>query len=125
MTTEVTAPWIMFGGGYGTDSGRRNQELIDARLHGHYDALFDEELRDRYKRSGIDAVFFVWSIVDPKEPARRYFRRRKPSSWGGQGEHGLHVEGDFPDEGLIGDELNVWLGNNVREVMRSWKHLKP
>lgn len=118
--------WIHFGAGYGTTDSTRNEQLMASPSSGNYDIVLDHELRDRFQRSGVDEVFFVWSIVDSDEQPRRSLRRRNPASWGGDSASGLYVEADFPDDPSrpIGPDLERWLSCHIREVLLSWKQLK-
>ena len=120
-------PWLEFGMGVETSDHIRTQWLLNQYFGRVDDLAHDDELRQRYQRAGIDAVFLSWSILDPAvEPRRVYRRKESPSDWGDDdSQNGLYVEASFPDRPeLTKDELDEYLGREARRVMESWRRLK-
>lgn len=124
----ASTPWLVWGRGFEVRDRARSDELQLAYFARVDDLVYDEVLHDRYRRSGVDAVFFSYSITNATVPSRIAPRRKiNPSEWGDdESATGLYVEASFPDQpGMSPNELDTWLAEQIRAVLEAWRKLRP
>jgi hypothetical protein len=111
--------WLAWGVGFELSDVGRRTGLQQEYLRLVDDLAYDEELRQRYGRSGVDAMLLTYAITDPRTPRRRVHRRRtSPSEWGATGAGGMIVHLSFPDRPELGLEaLDAYLAVEIRRVL--------
>jgi hypothetical protein len=124
---EPPTPWLTLGFGWEMRDRDRVEQLIGRRDRVQTEAVADDEtLRDRYRRSGIDAVLLTLAIVDPIDDLRRTIRRpMAPASWGApEYERGMFIEASVhDDQSYAGPLFDQWLAQQVRAVLEGWQKL--
>ncbi len=114
------------GAGFELSDLNRGQKLVRTHMSLTEHLVFDQpELKERYRRSGIEAVLFIYAIRSPDQPLRRTLRRRaSPASWGDDVHAtGLIVEASFHDPGSDGDAFDRWLRQKVLDELKGYDKL--
>lgn len=123
----MTEPrWLITGFGWEMHPRERVMQLIHRKDRAKSEGiLYDEALRDRYRRSGIDAVLLTLAIRDPGAKLERTIRRpKRPSSWGeDEFKRGQFIEAWAHDPGTTGPEFDEWLAQQIRDLLESWPKL--